>query len=184
MMSSGLMVSVVEKIVILRPAVLVTVVLTLVAYVAMMISIRKLKVQGRRNKVAGLFIGLGGRSLLHLGFCWMKYAFTVSCLVLRQPLEITHYLLLSMMIVFALLCGPSIKGIVNEIIGGGMLMIGLVACSTLLRYLMQIRFVVSIFAAYWLLAIFLILCATAIFFREVTVISQERKYFDENGETE
>lgn len=184
MMSSGLMISVVDNIVTLRPAVLLTVALTLAAYVVMMISIRKLKIQGRRNRVAGLFVGLGGRSMFHLGFSWMKFAFTVSCIVLIQPLETAHYLILAMMIVLTLLCGPIFKGIVTEVIGGGMLIIGLVACSTLLKYLNQIRFVTSIFAAYWLLAIFLILCAAAIFFREVAVISQERKYFDEDGETE
>lgn len=183
-MSSDMKTAIVENIITMRPAILITVLITLIAYGILMICIRRLRVQGRGNRLARLFVGLGGRSLLHLGLSWVKFAFTVSCLLLIQPAELPQYLFLAVMTVCTLLCGFSLSGILTELAGGGLLLAGMAACSTLLKYLRQIRFETSIFIAYWLLAIFLILCAAAIFFREVTAVSQERKYFDENGETE
>lgn len=183
-MSSDMMLGAVENIVTLRPAVLLTVAITLAAYVVMTICIRKLRIQGQGNRLAGLFVGLSGKSMFHLGFGWMKFVFTVSCLLLADPIEIPHYFLLAAMILCTLLCRLNLRDMITEAATGGALIAGLIVCSTLLRYLRQIRFETTIFIAYWLLAIFMILCAAAIFLREVTAVSQERKYFDESGETD
>lgn len=168
----------------LRPALLVTLGMTLVVYLVLQLCIRRLRIQGNGNRLAGLFIGLGGRSALHLGAAWLKFAFLTACLVLARPVQEVHYLLLLGLTVCALLVGFSLDSLLTEVVGGGLLLAGLMVCSTLLKYLQQIRDDGTIRCAYWMLSVFLILCAAAVFLREVTAVSGERKYFDENGDTE
>ena len=168
----------------LRPALLVTVGMTLVVYLILQLCIRRLRVQGRGTRLAGLFVGLGGRSSLHLGIAWLKFAFLTACLLLSQPVQEVHYLMLLALTLAALLVGFSLSALLTEIVGGGLLLAGLVVCSTLLQYLLQIRHDDTILVAYWLLTAFLILCAAVVFLREVIAVSGERKYFDENGDTE
>ncbi|MDD6160134.1 MAG: hypothetical protein PUB51_03260 [Oscillospiraceae bacterium] len=167
-----------------RSALLVTVGMTLAAYLILLLCIRRLQVQGRGTRLAGLFVGLGGRSMLHLGFAWLKFAFFASCLLLAQPVMLTHYLLLGVLTVGALLVGFSLKAMLTEIVGGGLLIAGLAVCTTLLQYLRQIRYDKTILAAYWMLSVFLILCAAVVLMREVIAVSGERKDFDESGESE
>lgn len=168
----------------LRPALLVTVGITLAAYLILLLCIRRLRVQGRGTRLAGLFVGLSGRSALHLGVSWLKFAFLAACLLLAEPMQGIHYLLLLGLTALALLLGLSLSALLTEVIGEGLLLAGAMVCSTLLRYLRQIRWDSAVVAAYWMLAIFLILCAAAVLLRETAAASGERKYFDENGETE
>lgn len=168
----------------LRPALLVTVGMTLIVYLILLMCISRLRVQGRGTRLAGLFVGLGGRSALHLSFAWLKFAFLTACLLLTQPVQEVHYLLLLALTVAALLAGFSLNALLTEVVGGVLLLAGLAVCSTLLQYLRQIRHDDTIQSAYWMLAAFLIFCAAVVFLREVTAVSGERKYFDENGDTE
>ena len=168
----------------LRPALLVTVGMTLAVYLILQLCIRRLRIQGQGTRLAGLFVGLEGRSALHLGVSWLKFAFLTACLLLAQPVREIHYLLLLALTAVALLVGFSFNALMTEAVGGGLLAVGLMVCSTLLQYLQQIRIDDTVRAAYWLLTVFLILCAAVVLLREVTAVSGERKYFDENGDTE
>ncbi len=176
--------AVVNYIVLLRPALLVVVGLTLVLWLVMSLCIRKLKVQGQQTQVAGLFVGLGGRSLIHLSFAWVKWAVYVAFLVLSEPVELVHWMLLGGLAMATLVLAPKLSHLATEVIGGLLMGAGLAVCSTLLQYLRQVRYDVWIHAAYWLLAAFLILASVAVLLREVATISEERKHFDETGETE
>lgn len=174
----------VRQLIVMRPALVTAVAMTLVVYLILLLYIRRLRVQGRGTHLAGLFVGLEGRSALHLGVSWLKFAILTACLLLAQPAQEAHYLLLLALTALALLLGFSLSALLTELVGGGILLAGLVVCSTLLRYLAQIRRDTSILTAYWMLAIFLILCAAAVFLREVAAVSGERKHFDENGDAE
>lgn len=175
---------IVRYLIVLRPAALAVVGATVVAYLILLLCIRRLQVQGRGTRLAGLFVGLGGRSALHLSCAWTKFAFFVVSLLLARTIQPVHYLLLAVLTGVTLLLNVKIASILTEVIGEGGLLVGLMVCSTLLRYLNQIRYDVTIHAAYWMLAAFLSLCAAAVFLREVSMISGERNYFDEAGEVE
>ena len=175
---------IVRYLIVLRPAALAVVGATAVAYLILLLCIRRLRVQGRGTRLAGLFVGLGGRSALHLSLAWVKFAFFVASLLLARAVQPVHYLLLAVLTVFTLLMNVKIVSILTEVVGEGALIAGLMVCSTLLRYLNQIRYDRAIYTAYWLLSAFLSLCAAAVFLREVAMISGERNYFDETGEIE
>ena len=175
---------IVRYLIVLRPAALAVVGATAAAYLILLLCIRRLRVQGRGTRLAGLFVGMGGRSALHLSFAWVKFTFFVASLLLARAVQPVHYLLLAVLTVFTLLLNIKVASILTEVVGEGALLAGLMVCSTLLRYLNQIRYDRAIHIAYWLLAAFLSLCAAAVFLREVAMISEERNYFDEKGEIE
>lgn len=174
----------VRQLILLRPALVASMAITLAVYLILLLCIRRLRVQGQGTRVAGLFVGIEGRGALHLGVSWLKFAFLTACLLLARPAQEVHYLLLIGLSLLALLMGFSPNALLTEAVGGGLLLAGLAVGSTLLRYLTQIRRDASILAAYWMLAVFLILCAAVVFLREVAAVSGERKHFDENGDTE
>lgn len=183
-MSGEISTQVVRLLIWMRPSLVVTVAMTLAMYLILLLCVRRLRVQGRGTRLSGLFVGLGGRSALHLGFSWLKFAFLTACLLLAQPVQTVHYLFLLALTLGALLSGFSLDALATELLGGGLLLAGLAVCSTLLLYLQQIRRDTTVLAAYWMLAALMILCAAAVFLREVAAVSGERKKFDENGETE
>ncbi len=174
----------VRQMVALRPAVLAAVALTLAAYFGLWLCVRRLRIKGPGAKIAGLFVGLDGRSALHLSFAWAKFALLAACLLLARPVQPVHYLLLAALTLGTLLLWLRPAALVTEAVGGGLLLAGLAVCSTLLNYLRQIRNETAIRAAYWLLAVFLILCAAALLLREIPAVSKERTWFDEKGELE
>ncbi|NCB63659.1 MAG: hypothetical protein EOM52_08600 [Clostridia bacterium] len=176
--------NVVRDLLTLRPVAVLTVILTLGAFLAASLCVRRLRVRGRGTRSAGLFVGLGGRCALLLAFAWVKFAVFSSTLLLGQPARAPHYLLLLCLGAGFLLLLPAWGSLLTEVGGGGLLTIGLALCAAMLDYLRQIRYDASIRAAYWLLAVFLILCAVSVLLREVTAISGVRSYFDEAGESE
>ena len=80
--------------IILRPAALAVVAMTAAAYPVLLLCIRSLQVKGRGTRLAGLFVGLSGRSALHLSCAWVKFAFFAACLLLARTVQPVHYLLL------------------------------------------------------------------------------------------
>lgn len=170
--------------IILRPAALAVVAMTAAAYPVLLLCIRRLQVKGRGTRLAGLFVGLSGRSALHLSCAWVKFAFFLACLLLARTVQPVHYLLLILLTAATLLLNLRLSTALTEVGGEGALLAGLFVCTTLLQYLRQIRYDSVISAAYWMLTGFLALCAAAVLLREVAVISEERNYFDETGETE
>lgn len=168
----------------LRPAVLGTIALTLVMAVFTALRLRKIDLRGGGSHLATLFVGLGGRSLLHLAAAWVKFAFFTAVLLLAQPAPNGHFWLLGALCALTLVMGCSRKMLVNELLCGGALLAGLLLCRLLLNYLRQIRYDGGIRFVYWLLAVFLIAAAAGLLVREATLISGERNEFDESGETE
>ena len=49
----------------LRRPTIIMIAITLVVYAVLLLLIRGLEVEGKGNRLSGLFVGLGGRSLLH-----------------------------------------------------------------------------------------------------------------------
>lgn len=174
----------VKQLVLLRPAVVLCIAMTLLAFCVMQGCIRGLRARGPGTKLAGLFLGLGGRSALMLAAAWLKCALLASVLLLAQPAQLGHYLLIIGLALLILVLHPSLGGLLSEALGGGLMAAGLYVCTSLLQYLRQVRYDPTIRAAYWMLAVFLILCAVGVLLREVTELSGERTYFDETGETE
>ena len=167
-----------------RPAIIM-IGMTLSAYLLMLLLIRRLEAEGGGNRLAGLFVGLDGRSLLHLSAAWCKFAFFAALLIVARPIEQNSYILLLSLSVLTLLPGINrLSAWLTELIGATLITSGLWVCSTLISYLRQIRYDVEIYIAYWVLCLFLVLCAAAILLREVTLISGERNYFDEKGEVD
>ena len=174
----------VEVITMRRPAIIM-IAMTLVVYAVLQLLVRRLEVEGKGNKLSGLFVGLGGRSLLHLSTAWCKFAFFASILLSGQPAEQTSYLLLLLLAGITLLLGLTKLGLwMTEATGAALCVAGLWISGILLNYLRQIRYDREIQIAYWTLSVFMILCAGAVLLREINYISAERNYFDESGETE
>ncbi|MBR0310860.1 MAG: hypothetical protein IJQ98_00545 [Oscillospiraceae bacterium] len=174
----------VEVLTMRRPAIIM-IAMTLVAYAVLQFLIRRLEVEGKGNKLSGLFVGLGGRSLLHLSAAWCKFAFFASLLTSGQPAERTCYLLLLAFAAMTLLLGVNRLGMwLTEVTSAALCIAGLWIGTVLLNYLRQVRYDREIQLAYWILSVFMVLCAAAVLLREITFISAERDYFDESGETE
>lgn len=168
----------------LRPAAIVVIVMTLIAYPVMLLKMRKMTIQGEDRSLVRLFVGLSGRSALHLSAAWLKFAFIAAILVLAQPAQKVHVYLLIVLTVLTLLLKIRWSTLLTEVVGSGLLVLGVGVGATLLQYLRQIRRDPAIVAAYWFLSVFLILCAAVVLLREMQEISGERNYFDENGEIE
>ena len=167
-----------------RPAIIM-IAITLVVYAVLLLLIRGLEVEGKGNRLSGLFVGLGGRSLLHLSAAWCKFAFFTAVLTSGQPAEQTNYLLLLALAAVTLLLGVNRAGVwLTEVMSAALRVAGLWVGATLLNYLRQIHYDREIQLSYWALSVFMILCAAAVLLREVTFISGERNYFDENGDIE
>lgn len=165
-----------------RPAIIM-ILITAAFYAASLLLIRGLEAEGKGNRFAGLFVGLNGRSLVHLSVAWCKFAFFAAVLLSARPAEQTSYLSLVFLAALALLLGVNRLVIwTTELMSAALCVSGLWVGATLLNYLRQVRFDFEIQVAYWVLSVFFILCAAALLLREVSVISSERNYFDENGE--
>ena len=167
----------------MRRPVIIMIAMTLVLYAVVLLLIRGLEVEGKGNRFAGLFVGLNGRSLLHLSFAWSKFAFFSALLAGAQPAEQTGYMLLLLLAAMTLLLGVNRLSVwMTELMSAALYTAGLWVGATLLNYLRQVRFDREILTAYWLLTVFLILSAAVLLLREVAIISDERNYFDENGD--
>ncbi len=168
----------------LRPAALVVAGMTLCAFLILFLCVRRLEARGKGARLAGLFVGLQGRSALLLALAWVKFCLLCAILLTARSAGLAHYVLLLCLGAGFLLLRPALESLLTEVVGGGLLAAGIALCGGLLEYLRQIRNDGRIRLVYWLLAIFLILCAAGIFLREAGAISGERTYFDETGESE
>lgn len=179
------MVAEVEKLLkTLRPSALIVIGLTVLCYLVLVAKVNRLDVRKPGARSVGLFVGLGFGSSVHLGAAWVRTVFYVSTLMLARSAQFVHYLLLALLTVLACGFSRSWRAPLLELVSGVIMTAGLWVGGSLLAYLQQIRHDRGILIAYWLLAAFLSLCAVAVFVKEITFISEERKYFDENGETE
>ena len=184
-MTQELIKALTEAIVKMRRPALIAIGLTLAAYLVMLLVIRGLEVEGRGNRLSGLFVGLGGRSLIHLSTVWLKFAFFTAVLTANQPANQECYILLLALALLAALLSANRLGIwATELISAALSVAGVWTSATLLNYLREISNDREVRAAYWALAAFLILCSAAILLRAIVYISGERNYFDENGEVE
>ena len=174
----------VNAIIVLRPAALVTIALTLLMVVFVAVRLRALDLRGGGSRLATLFVGLHGRSLLHLSMAWVKFAFFVSVLILAKPAQSGHFALLLILAALMLVTGFNRKMLVNELMYAVLLLLGFTMCRFLLNYLLQIRYDPGIRFVYWLLAISLTAGAMGVLIQETALISKERNYFDESGEIE
>lgn len=168
----------------LRPAALFAVVLSVLAYVILSVRMRKLDVRCRKSRETALFVGLEGRSLVHLAAAWVKFAFFAGTLLLAKEGTAMHRWMLLVLAAVVFLLHPGVKMLVNEAFSAALTLGGMAVGGVLLRYLREIRSDTGVRAVYWLLAVFLIAAAFAILVREVMVISAERNSFDETGEIE
>ena len=160
------------------------IVVSVVFYIIITISIQHLDVKSNRFNMARLFVGLEGLSFFHLAFAWMKFALFTILLLLAKPVEIYLYLLIFCFCIGTIATHFKIKDLLIELISSVLCIGGLWIGTTLIDYLNQVKSDFSISASYWMLSGVFILCALAIFVREISIVSSERKNFNENGEIE
>ncbi|MFI3238519.1 MAG: hypothetical protein R3Y47_10920 [Lachnospiraceae bacterium] len=172
---------VIKQIIYLRPALLVTMGITVAMYCFFIFYMRGIKTSGKRLKVVGLFMGLEGKSALMLSMSWTRFAYTIAILLLADPIKPVHYLVYFALLVL-LFFKPRSKFILTTLVGGTFMTAGFFMAGILLDYLGQVYHEPGIAVVYWLLSVFLILCAFVSFFEELIIISAERSHFDETGE--
>ena len=98
---------------------------------------------------------------------------------------LTIFLAIVFCAAITLLLGVNRLGMwLTEVTSAALCIAGLWIGTVLLNYLRQVRYDREIQLAYWILSVFMVLCAAAVLLREITFISAERDYFDESGETE
>ena len=105
-------------------------------------------------------------------------------LLLCRDIGRVHFIALALPSLLVLLLNLSPSALVTELVGSAVLGAGLFVQSYLMKYLQLVRSGADTRIAYWLLAAFLILCAAIMLVREYILISGERNYFNEAGESE
>lgn len=174
----------IRELLVLRDVSMFSVFLSLMAFFILIVQMKKLKIQKGSAKGLGIFVGLGGRSLLLLGGAWVKATLFIGMLVLSQYITAMHIVIIFYLAFLIALLKPSLGMMAIQLFSGSMLCAGIMVSNTLLSYLKQIRFEWGLQITYWLLVIFLVIVTLAVFVKEATIISSERKYFDATGETE
>lgn len=175
---------IIEQIIAIRVPAIATIVFTAVILVVFLIMIRKLDLTGRKAKILGLFVGLNNRSSLHLCFAWTKYIYFASTLCALEYATTGHYLIIGFLVVVSAFLAKEPKLIIMEIVGGLLSIASTWVCSVFVDYINNVRSDLYVLGAYWIIAIFMILCATVVFLYEVMSISGERTLFETNGDKE
>ena len=175
---------IVSALIVLRPAALIVIGATILAYFILLLAVNRIEISGKGYRFTAIFVGMGFRSMMHMGIAWIKFVFFSATLLLARSTVNIHYFFLAALVLTACFFCPGISAVLTELFGGLLQAAGLWVSTRLLDYLRQIRYDRAIYASYWLLAAFLILCAAAVFFKEISYVSSERDHYDAIGEIE
>lgn len=168
----------------LRPALIASILIAVIFFIAESIHIRTLRISGRSMKSAGLYVGLSGTSLIYASFCFAKLFLLSGILLTGRIAKRPHIILFLALVAVTVLLNIRFIAVITEIVGNVLLVAGMWVCNTLLNYTMQIKKDPAIVGAYWLLSIILIMIGIILLLREIPEISAKRKYFSEHGYTE
>lgn len=175
---------IIRQLIILRPAVLTVIGVSIVSYLVMLPIVGRITAQGENSRIAGLFIGMGFQSFFHMSAAWIRLVLFSFVMLSAKHVQPIFYLFIGALTLVACLSCLRMRSILTELFCAAFQVVGFWVGSRLIDYLNQIRYDAGIKAAYWLMAAMLILCAIAVFLKEVVYISAERKHYDANGETE
>lgn len=175
---------IIEEIITLRKPTLVTIGVTAFLLVLFLILNRNLSISGKYAKVLGLFVGLQDRSALHLTFAWAKFMFFSSTLCVMQYATVGHYAIIGFLIIVCAFLAKEARLITMEVAGGLLSIISTWVCSVFVDYINNVRSDFYVLAAYWIIALFMILCSAVIFLYEVMSISRERSALETNWDQE
>lgn len=175
---------IIEQVIVLRKPAIATIIVTAVALFLCLILMRNLSITGRFSKVLGIFVGLKDRSAFHLTFAWIKYIYFCSTLCIMQYAQGGHYAIIGFFIVVCAFLAKESRLIIMEIVGGLLSIASTWVCSVFVDYINNIRSDFYVVAAYWIIAVFMILCATVVFLYELMSISREREKFEANWDQE
>ncbi len=168
----------------LRKPAIMTIAITALVLIVFLILMKNLSVTGKFGKVLGLFVGLKDRSAFHLTFAWIKYIYFCSILCVMQYASVGHYALLGFFVIVCAFLAKETRLIFMEVVGGLMCIASTWVCSVFVDYINNIRSDFFVIGAYWIIALFMILCSTVIFLYEVMNISKERTSLETNWDQE
>lgn len=171
---------IIKEIIALRGPSIIAIIITAVVLILLLLFIRNFNLSGKYSRVFGLFVGLRGRSALHLCFTWTKYVYFIAILCSMQVVSYGHYIIIIFLLLASALMGMDFKLIVIEIVGGLLCVASVWVCSVFAEYMINVRSDLYVLSAYWVVTVFMILCATALFLFEVMYISKERESFETN----
>lgn len=175
---------IIRQMIVLRPAVLTTIGVSIIAYLVMLPVVGRITAQGEHSRVAGLFIGMGFQSFLHMSIAWIRFVMFTFVMLSAKHVQPVFYLFLAALTIVGCLSCLKPRSILTELFSFAFQAVAFWVGSRLIDYLNQIRYDPGIKAAYWMLTAMLILCSVAVFLKEIVYISAERKHYDANGETE
>lgn len=175
---------IIDEIVILRIPTIATIVFTVILLVIFLYIMKDLSVTGKYSKTLGLFVGLKDRSALHLCFAWIKFVFFSATLCAMQYATTGHYLIIGFLIIVSAFLAKEKRLITMEIVGGLLVIASTWVCSVFVDYINNVRSDIYVIGAYWIIAIFMILCSSVVFLYEVMSISRERSAFETNWDKE
>lgn len=171
---------IIKEIIALRGPSIIAIIITAVVLILLLLFIRGFNLSGKYSRVFGLFVGLRGRSALHLCFAWTKYVYFIATLCSMQMASYGHYLIIIFLLIVAAFMGKEFRLILMEIVGGLLCVASVWVCSVFVEYMINVRSDLYVLSAYWVMTVFMILCATVVFLFEVMYISQERESFETN----
>lgn len=170
----------IDEILLLRKPAIVTISVTAFLFIICLVLMKKISVTGKYNKFLGLFFGLSQRSTLHLTFAWIKFIYFCSILCIMQYASSGYYLIIGFLIIACAFLAKEKKLIAMELIGGLLLITSTWVCSVFVQYFYTVRSDIYVLGAYWIIAIFMMLCSVVILLYEVISISKERTTFEAN----
>lgn len=172
--------NVIEEILTIRKPAIITIIISAVLLLIFLIMMRKFSFGGKYNKLLGLFVGLNSRSALHLTFAWIKYIYFCAMLFSMEYATLGHYLILGFLVTVSAFMAKETRLIIMEVVGGGLELIFAWVCSVFIDYINNVRSDLYVFSAYWIIAVFMVLCTTVVFIYEVMSVSRERSLFETN----
>lgn len=156
------------------------VVVTLVAFFVSLFFVNNISISGKNNKFAGFFVNLQGRSAFHFVFSWIKLFYVVFILLLKQVANTSQYIVVALLIIVCAFLAKDTRLVLMETFGGVLELASIWICSVFVEYMTNIRTNLSITICYWIIVIFIILCAIVVFEYEIISISSERRAYEEN----
>lgn len=175
---------IINEIIILRKPAIVTIIITAIILVIFLVMMKGLSISGKYSKVLGIFVGLSDRSAFHLTFAWIKFIFFCSTLCVMQYATVGHYVLIGFFVIVCAFLAKETRLITMEIVGGLMCLASTWVCSVFVDYIQNVRSDFYVVGAYWIIALFMILCSTVVFLYEVMSISRERDKLETNWDQE
>lgn len=166
---------IVKEIIDMRNPIIIAIAVTSIVFFILLFTLRNFKISSKLGAIHGLFVGLQNRSAIHLSFSWAKLVFFFSVVILMRISSLGIYLLFIALAIGTAFFGRNTKLVIMEGLDLVLGLSGIWICSVFVDYMQSVRVDLYVLGAYWVIVVFMILCAIAIFLYEVMYISQERE---------